>query len=378
MLRSSLFELVRNRQGGDSADQARVSPALPPIDDRFIQSSAAAVLGGSVTVQQAHDRVGAHHRQVATEQGYEERRKWTGQRARISVRRQQADIRYKELVQRLRNFERYVQPDSFSRREVLKKPWTPAVWGKLVVLLLGVVAALLGGVVTISSFLLAQPAWDNPLKALTISISFVVLPAFGIALWYKALLDRSPIAARRLRTCLAVGISLSFVLGAGCFAYLFAESLSPGSGVDITALLEGSLEVGAKDEDKLRRWAPVLLTFLLMILDFQATAFVKTYLTDLFVEFGWPRVSRLQEQPEWLKEQAERQTLAAEVADLSEEEAVLNASLEDFDGQLAARAHQLASAAQTALAAKLDAVARLRAELPLLYQNQTSEERGRS
>lgn len=363
---STVFDFVRRRPTPVPPDPVQKPGALPPVDDRFIQSTAAAVLGGSVTTQEAHSRVGDHHRQLVTDQGYEDRRKLTGQLARTSVRRQQSDTRLKELAQRLKQFERYFNRSD--RGDVLKKPWTPAVWSKLLYLLLGTVVALGGGVVTISSFLLAQPAWDSPIKAYTMAVAFVVLPALSVALFYKALLDKSPNVARRFRAGLGTGVILSFVLAASAFAYLFSDSLNPNSGIDITALLEGSLPVSEEGEAGLKRWAPVLLTFLLMLLDFLATAYSKCALTDVFLEFGWPRVGRFQEQPEWVKEQAERQRLTDELANLSEEEAVLNASLADFDGQLAARTNQLVGAAQAALAAKLDAVVRLRAELPLLYQ----------
>lgn len=368
---STVFDFVRRRPTPVPPDPVQKPAALPPVDEEFVEKTAAGVLSGSSSIQVALDRVAAHHRRIGAEFGYEERHRLTGQLARVTVRREQFEGRMKELTQRFRRLSRYVEPAGFSRAGVLKKPWTPAVWSKLVFLILGVVAALAGGIVTISSFLLAQPAWDSPIKAFTIAVSFVVLPALGVALFYKALLDKSPNAARRLRTCLATGLTLSFVLAAGAFAYLFSESLNPNSGIDLTALLEGSIPVSDEGEVGLQRWAPVLLTFLLMLLDFQATAYVKCYLTDLFVEHGWPKIRSLQETPEWVKENAERKGLDDELAKIREEEAVLKATLQNFDVQLDARSQRLADVAGASLAAKLEAISRLRAEFPHLYQKPT-------
>ncbi|HZF08798.1 MAG TPA: hypothetical protein VFE33_08425 [Thermoanaerobaculia bacterium] len=368
----SLFNLVTQRAGRSLRGEEGTVPELLQslaVDEELLQRSAASTLGGTATPANAEVRVRDFHYHLAIDQGRSERQRLSGKLSKFESRKRRLQTELREAESRLSEAERYVQLP-FQPSDVTKKPWTAAVTSKLVLLCLAVVAALCGGIVTISGVLLSQPTWDNPVKAYTIAVAFVVLPAFGVSLKYKALLKKNPEAAQRFRGAISWGIIVCFIVGAASYALLYSDRGDPGAEVDLAALASDHVDAPIKAptfEKTLFRYLPAVLTFMIVLLDFLAVSYCKTHISDLIEEFGWPRIAKKQENAEWRQEETLRRRLSEELADLYEQETTVEHQLHDLGERLEARAQQLCTEALTRLSSKLDAVARVRRELPLVF-----------
>ena len=351
------------------------------VDERFIQETAAAVLGGSLTIDEARAHVREYHRGLALAKGREHHRELAGNLLKIQEHRRRAEKEQAETDERLKGVKRYVK-ELFQPEEVSKLPWTMPMYSKLLSLNLMLLIALAGGSVMIANTLLSQPAWSGSVvKAFCVSISVVALPALVLALAHQTLQERNTDSARRFRRFLLVGMIVAFWLGLGSYALLYTDRGQPTQEVDITVLVDGGGSASSSESSQLERaffrYLPAVFVASLAGLDWFSAALTKIHISLMLDKAGWPRLPRRQENPIFARELALRRRISDEVAALSEQEALSQGGLRDFEYTQQAEATQLELAALARLGPKLDAVLRVRQELSLIFPRTVPAKRRR-
>lgn len=341
----------------------------PDVDERFLQETAAGVLYGSSMPEEARTHIREFHRSLVLEWGREERQRRSGTLlgTQEHLRRSKSELETAE--ERLAAQGKYVDVP-FKASEVHLRPWTVPVYLKAGFLVLAILAAYLGGIVTISSTIQSNPAFHSVIKSYTIAITFVVLPALVLSLGYAALLKKNPDAARRFRKVLLIGVISSFLLACFSYALLYTPSGNPSEEIDLTALVDATAAPNpgpSEFERRLYRVLPAFFIAMAMALDWLSSAYCKTHLTEIFLEYGWPRPPRKQVNSEWAREEAARRKASEQVAGLRGEEESASIFLRDYDQQIESQATRLCTAALSKFAPMVDAALHCRRMLPLVF-----------